>query len=583
MRAGSKHGVTAVLAAAALVLASASIADPASAGGSGTAAGPVHIKGTLEAASDGRALRSSYVYAYSTGGTQLALGFTGRAGRYDVAIDNPTSDNRYLVCFEPRFVPLADEEPGFLPQCYDGVDWTGTGRPTGTPVRATVAAPATGIDGHLATSAAIAGQVTSSLDGPMAGVDVFLYSAPGHNVGGTQTGSDGRYVLHNLWPGTYLVCVNPYLRHRRIGRRVRRALQRRRSTGHRVGRRVPRAHRRGAARARSDRRHGLGRRQPVERSEVRARRLRRDRHQGRFGLVPRLGGSYRVTQLPPSRSYTVCVRTRNVTLSDTAGLLQPQCFDGIWWNTPSDGPPPGGTAEVRVQAGVETSDIDFAMVRGGAISGVVHLPQSFGDGTRVEVYSGHRLVATDYARRSRGSGAKYAVPGLAPGRYSVCFDNLTNFSFGASQCRSDQAWTGPGTPLPAQRTVLRVRAGAVISHIDATLAPSGAITGQVMGADGRYVYQAVATVLNSSGDLVARVPVDSSFALNVPASSAGYVLCIDPTDPAHPGSSLYLPQCWKNRSWDGDPADVPHRSAPIPISDGVATAELDFVLPLAHA
>ncbi len=127
---------------------------------------------------------------------------TGTDGSYVMRNLNP--DVPYAVMFDPSC--LGQSTSPYTVEYYNGASTP----QTETPVTPSVAAPATGIDGHLATGASISGQITDASGAPITSEDVCVYayeSTGGFGYGSTTTDAAGHYTVEGLPPGAYTVFV----------------------------------------------------------------------------------------------------------------------------------------------------------------------------------------------------------------------------------------------------------------------------------------------------------------------------------------------------------------------------------------
>jgi hypothetical protein len=127
-------------------------------------------------------------------------------------------------------------------------------------------------------------------------------------------------------------------------------------------------------------------------------------------------GSYRVTGLAPATDYRVCFSGESATggSSDAFGYAD-ECFDN---RLPADSPTP-----VVVTAGAARSGVNAALTPGGVVSG--HVTED--SGTHAPIMDAQvTVIGSDtgiirYASTDQAGG--YAVRGLVPGTYEVCFEH----------------------------------------------------------------------------------------------------------------------------------------------------------------
>ena len=121
--------------------------------------------------------------------------------------------------------------------------------------------------------------------------------------------------------------------------------------------------------------------------------------------------------------------------------------------------------KVAVKAGATTSGINAALQAGGEITGTVT------DGFTKKALAGALVCVTPSVGAgcaTTNASGEYAITGLGTGEYTVKFSAATY----ASQYYNGKASASEATPIS-------VKAGSPQSGINATLAPSGEITGKV--------------------------------------------------------------------------------------------------------
>jgi 5-hydroxyisourate hydrolase-like protein (transthyretin family) len=153
------------------------------------------IGGQVTSESTGAALSSVLVRVFNTAGRFVTSGTTNSAGRYVTNAGLP--DGTYFV----RTQNAADH----VDELYDGIRCLPNCTVTnGTPVAIVSGVPRTDVDFALALAGFISGTVSDAGTGlPLAGVAVSLYDAGGTSLGSTSTDSAGRFRSFPLPAGRY--------------------------------------------------------------------------------------------------------------------------------------------------------------------------------------------------------------------------------------------------------------------------------------------------------------------------------------------------------------------------------------------
>ncbi len=155
------------------------------------------IKGVVTG--NGKPLRGMCVIAFPTNGGQGYGATTNKDGAYTIEHVKP---GRYDVTFAGPFCPTS---ANWLMQTYRNDN-----NPFGlgaTPVKVTSGKTRSGIDGHLRLGGEISGTVTSASGHKLAGICVNVTGQVADGIVGfqTQTGRNGSYHLHALYPGKWSV------------------------------------------------------------------------------------------------------------------------------------------------------------------------------------------------------------------------------------------------------------------------------------------------------------------------------------------------------------------------------------------
>jgi hypothetical protein len=181
-------------------------------------------------------------------------------------------------------------------------------------------------------------------------------------------------------------------------------------------------------------------------------------------------GTYVIRGLRPGR-YLVLFRTGERSCPSEANWL-PQWYPFL--NSPFA---TDKAAFVRVRAGKVTRHIDGRLRLGGEIAGIVRT--SAGQpvkGICVSFYSPFVLSFSQYSTTVTATTSRtgrYALRGLFPGKYQV------QFTIGCGSKGNYAAQWWPDKPSPAHAGGIRITRRRVVTEIDATLVPGGAITGTV--------------------------------------------------------------------------------------------------------
>ena len=140
-----------------------------------------------------------------------------------------------------------------------------------------------------------------------------------------------------------------------------------------------------------------------------------------------------------------------------------------------DNAPSSGTAsEIRVEAGRIVSGIDFSLIRGGRISGVVSGAQDGQPIAGMWVAAYNADTGSYETGDSTGSTGVFSITRLPPGSYLVRVDSEEGIEYAGEYFDNVYDKT--------LATPLEVAAGASISGIDFTLEAGGKISGNVTGA-----------------------------------------------------------------------------------------------------
>ena len=273
--------------------------------------------------------------------------------------------------------------------------------------------------------------------------------------------------------------------------------------------------------------------------------------------------------------------------SSTTGYLD-QCYDDVAWNGSFSA---GGATSVPVTAGSTTTGVDAALAAAGGISGTVDDTSSQPlQGVSVSVIATSGSVDESATTSSNGT---WAVTGLTPGTYDVCFAALRSSepTGGSSttgyldQCYDNVSWDGSTSVVASGATPITVGAGAT-GGINASLAAAGAISGTVDDASSHPLDGVTVEVYSAGGSYVGGATTGSNGVYSVPGLTTGtYDVCFFTSTGSEPtgGSSStgYLDQCYQNESWNGE--TVPSGTTAVQVTTGSATGGINAALATAGA
>jgi alpha-tubulin suppressor-like RCC1 family protein/uncharacterized surface anchored protein len=272
-------------------------------------------------------------------------------------------------------------------------------------------------------------------------------------------------------------------------------------------------------------------------------------------------GAYTKNGLAPGSYY---VRTSN-----TLGYVDEQY---------NDLPCPGGSCAVTagtpvtVGADAVASGIDFALARGGTISGTVTdaaTGATLGSIT-VSAYDAGGNAVGNYPTNASGV---YAVGGLPTGAYTVRTSNTVGY---VDEQYNSQTCPGGACPPPATATVVSVTAPATTSGVSFSLARGGVIAGTVTNASSGAplagvsvsVYDAGGTALGSA---VTSNALGEYFKTGLPTGTY-YVRTTN--------SLGYLDELYGNQPCPGGTCPPLTTGAGVGVTAGATTGGIDFGLAL---
>jgi hypothetical protein len=156
------------------------------------------IRGILTAANGGAGLADVAVVIYTSADQFVASTFTDGAGNY-------ASTGLRAGSYKLRFLPSESSSANaYLEEYYNHKP----DRASASLVAVTVPNPTT-VNTALSKGGQFTGQVTAAGSGPLADVEVQIYSADGQLVTSTITDASGNYLTPGLAPGSYKLLFDP--------------------------------------------------------------------------------------------------------------------------------------------------------------------------------------------------------------------------------------------------------------------------------------------------------------------------------------------------------------------------------------
>jgi uncharacterized surface anchored protein len=391
----------------------------------------------------------------------------------------------YQVEFEPGGADL-------LPQFYDGAGLASAATPVPVPSDSVVGH----IDAVMKPGATITGTVTAEGAAPLGEVDVSVYDESGAFLQAVATESDGTYAISGLAPGTDTVSFEP-------------------TGSHYVGQFYDQAAESGDAT-----RIPLGSGATVE--GIDARLVEGATVEGtvtaaggaalegvEVHLQPTGGGVGGETITDSEGNYAV------TGLLPGGYTVQFVPTDGNYAGLYYDGKLDAAEADVITLAGGATrAGVDASLSPGGTIAGTVtdgqtHAPAP-GVQISVEAAEGGGAPLTT----TTGEDGTYSVAGLAPGKYLVGFEPAEAQYLGQYYDEAEDAGSA---------NQVTVGAGASVEGIDAALAESATISGDVSSARTGSPIAGAEVSVRSTGGGVARTATsgeDGSYSVTgLPAGS----------------------------------------------------------------
>ena len=378
----------------------------------------------------------------------------------------------FTVCFDAADVMGSG---GYFDECWQNQPTSGTP----TPVTIALGATTTDINGTLAAAGGISGRVTQAGAGPqgLANVDVYVYSSSNGAYETATTAADGSYAVAGIPPATdYQVCFfassvtggsSDALGY------VDQCWQNQSTSGTSTPVSVAlgattsdiSAALVGAGAISGTVRDTGGTPQGLTNVFVSV----SSPSNGAYEFATTAAdGSYTVTGLEAATDYRVCFSASAATggSSDATGYLD-QCYD----NQPISGTP----TPVSVALGATTSNINAALVGGGAISGTVTdadgVPHGLAN-VQVQVFA---PSSQSYWYATSAADGSYSVPGLeAAAEYQVCFW-ASGATGGSSDATGYDDQCYDAQPMSGTPTLVAVTAGVTTSDINAVLVGAAAM------------------------------------------------------------------------------------------------------------
>lgn len=174
---------------------------------------------------------------------------------------------------------------------------------------------------------------------------------------------------------------------------------------------------------------------------------------------------------------------------------------------------------VSVTAPTPTSGIDFALIRGAQITGVVTAEDTGLPLADVEVIAFDSAQGTAVSRAKTDASGQFTLRGIPSGSYKVYF--ATNRSSGPSREYYNEFFNDKRSFATAD--VVTVTAPSVLANIDAALGTDGQITGTISAADtgqpisNTWAYAEPAVPGYSYGLYPASVTASGQYSIRVPA------------------------------------------------------------------
>jgi hypothetical protein len=513
------------------------------------------IAGTVRAAGTGTLLPGVGLYIADAAGRQVDWATTNESGAFQTRNALPTGT--YFVW------TLGGN--GYLGQVFDGIDCAENCplATAGTPVSVSQGATSAGVNFSLARVGAVAGTVRTGTGAAVAGANVTVKLSNGTWVAGTSSNADGTYSIPSVSSGSYYVQVWAA---GFVGQIY---------NGVNCGVTCPNLNAGTAVQVTAGATTsgvdfalvGGGTVSGTVRAAdggVSSATLYVEMYSADgtplATTTTDVGGAYSLSGFATGNYY---LRTR----SATASLYFDQVYSGVNCSLVSCPPVTSGTP-VTVTQGATTRNIDFALVRGGRITGRV---TAAGAGTPVEnvavsVYDAAGRRASNLILD--GQGGYLTADPLPTGTYYVMAEPGTIYLsqlYGGVNC-------GLSCPSVLTGTPVSVTAGATTSGIDFALTRRATIVGTVRAAaGGAVIFNAWVSVFSALNELVgvASTGPDGKYATDALLETGTYYLSAS--------AGTYVGQVYRNVNCRASCPPVTS-GQPVRVTTAATTTGIDFAL-----
>jgi hypothetical protein len=235
---------------------------------------------------------------------------------------------------------------------------------------------------------------------------------------------------------------------------------------------------------------------------------------------------------------------------------------------------PAGATPVTVSEGLSATGIDADLTPAASISGSLISSTGKQLTGEVDAYLDGKLAATGYA-----FDGHYEIDGLFAASYAVCAGGGSLPRGGGSgflgRCWQTAAFYGT---VPSGATLVTLADSEQRAGIDLVLPPAAAIAGTVTTPGGVGLSQVSVFFHNRSTGTNYRslTTGDGVYQMvGLRPSAKGYRVCFRPV--MSPTGTGYLPQCYKNKSWNG--SKYPASVTPVSVTLGATHRRVDQTLP----
>ncbi len=512
------------------------------------------ISGTITDASSGLPLANIGVYVFPPSGGYVASAYTDSTGTYTV-----------LGLATGTYYARSWDWGDYVDELYDNVPCPGwsCGLSGGAPISVTGSQATTGIDFSLVRGGRVGGTVTDATTGqPLAGVDVLLYGATGAYVTRGTTGSLGTYATPGVPAGTYYARTSN-------------------SAGYADelfdGISCPA----GGCAATNGTAIAVGTGTTASGTDFTL-----SPGGGFQGTVAQAGTGQPLSGVSvwifDSTGWLLASRTTDATGAYGIAGLSPGSYFAMTVNSQgyvdelyNDIPCPGGSCDVTagtpvtVQAGVTTTGIDFALVRGGFLSGTVTDAATGQPLSSVSVRI-YNSSGTLFATRASGASGTFSTTAALPaGAYYARTSNSQGY---VDELYNDIPCPG-GTCVVTSGTPISVTAPATTTGVDFALTRGGSIGGTVTdAATGALLAGVNVRIYNTSGvQVTSRTTSASGTYLTTAGLPAGTYFA------RTSNSQGYVDELFDNLSCAGGACSVT-TGTPIAVQAGTTAGNVDFAL-----